>query len=106
MNTTSGQVEVELEVVVAERVVLRRVEHLEQRRGRVARPAAGASLSTSSSSTTGFIVPASVIALTMRPGCEPTYVRRWPRISASSRMPPRATRTNLRPIARAIDSPS
>ena len=35
-----GQVEVELEVVVAERVVLRRVEHLEQRRGRVARPAA------------------------------------------------------------------
>ena len=33
-------------------------------------------------------------------------MRRWPRISASSRMPPRATRTNLRPIARAIDSPS
>ena len=31
-----GQVEVELEVVVAERVVLRRVEHLEQRRRRVA----------------------------------------------------------------------
>ena len=45
-------------------------------------------MSTSSSSTTGFIVPASVIALTMRPGCEPTYVRRCPRISASSRMPP------------------
>ena len=36
MNTTSRQVEVELEVVVAERVVLRRVEHLEQRRRRVA----------------------------------------------------------------------
>ena len=31
-----GQVEVDLEVVVAERVVLRRVEHLEQRRRRVA----------------------------------------------------------------------
>ena len=33
-----GQVEVDLEVVVAERVVLGRVEHLEQRGGRVARP--------------------------------------------------------------------
>ena len=36
MNTHVGQVQVELEVVVAERVVLRRVEHLEQRRRRVA----------------------------------------------------------------------
>ena len=35
-----GQVEVELEVVVAERVVLGRVEDLEQGRGRVAGPAA------------------------------------------------------------------
>ena len=33
-----GQVEVDLEVVVAERVVLRRVEHLEQRRRRIAAP--------------------------------------------------------------------
>ena len=33
-----GQVEVDLEVVVAERVVLRRVEHLEQRARRVAAP--------------------------------------------------------------------
>ena len=32
------QVELDVEVVVAERVVLRRVEHLEQRRGRVAAP--------------------------------------------------------------------
>ena len=39
-----GQVEVELQVVVAERVVLRRVEHLEQRGGRIARPRAGAEL--------------------------------------------------------------
>ena len=31
-----GQVELDLQVVVAERVVLRRVEHLEQGRGRVA----------------------------------------------------------------------
>src|SRR5216684_4259565 len=35
-----GQVEVDLEVVVAERVVLRGVEHLEQRRRRVAPPVA------------------------------------------------------------------
>ena len=33
-----GEVELDVEVVVAERVVLRRVEHLEQRRGRVAAP--------------------------------------------------------------------
>ena len=33
------------------------------------------------------------------------YVRRWPRISASSRMPPSDMRTNSRPIARAMDSP-
>ncbi len=46
------------------------------------------------------------MARTMRPGSAPTYVRRWPRISASSRTPPRATRTNFRPMARATDSPS
>ncbi len=63
-------------------------------------------MSTSSSSTTGFIEPASLMARTMRPGSAPTYVRRWPRISASSRTPPSATRTNLRPSARATDSPS
>ena len=33
------------------------------------------------------------------------YVRRWPRISASSRTPPSDMRTNSRPMARAIDSP-
>ena len=38
------EVEVELEVVVAERVVLRRVEHLQQRGGRVAGPRAGREL--------------------------------------------------------------
>ena len=68
-----GQVEVDLEVVVAEGVVLGRVEHLEQRRGRDRRDQPPAdSLSTSSSSTTGFIEPASVMARTMRPGWEPT----------------------------------
>ena len=34
------------------------------------------------------------------------YVRRWPRISASSWMPPRLIRTNLRFIARAMLLPS
>ena len=33
------------------------------------------------------------------------YVRRWPRISASSRMPPSDMRTNSRFSARATDSP-
>ena len=42
-NTTSRQVELDLQVVVAEGVVLRRVEHLEQRRRRVA-PEVGADL--------------------------------------------------------------
>ena len=37
------------------------------------------------------------------PGSAPMYVRRWPRISASSRTPPSDRRTNLRPVARAID---
>ena len=40
------------------------------------------------------------------PGIAPMYVRRWPRISASSRTPPTDIRTNLRPSARAIDWPS
>ena len=39
------------------------------------------------------------------PGSAPMYVRRWPRISASSRTPPSDWRTNLRPSARAIDCP-
>ena len=39
-----GQVEVELQVVIAERVVLRRVEHLEQRARGIARPATGLQL--------------------------------------------------------------
>ena len=36
------------------------------------------------------------------PGIAPMYVRRWPRISASSRTPPSDRRTNLRPVARAM----
>src|SRR5207244_1545197 len=44
-------------------------------------------------------------AWTIRPGIAPTYVRRWPRISASSCTPPSQRRTNLRSVARAIDWP-
>ena len=40
-----------------------------------------------------------------RPGSAPTYVRRCPRMSASSRTPPRLTRTNVRPSDAAIDLP-
>ena len=40
------------------------------------------------------------------PGIAPMYVRRWPRISASSRTPPTLMRSNLRPSARAIERPS
>ncbi len=38
MNSTLRQVHLDVEVVIAERVVLRRVQHLEQRRRRVAAP--------------------------------------------------------------------
>ncbi len=64
------------------------------------------SLSTSSSMNTGSFVPARRIDWRMRPGIAPMYVRRWPRISASSCMPPSDMRTNSRPSARAIEWPS
>ena len=51
------------------------------------------------------MVPACFIAEMMRPGMAPMYVRRWPRISASSRTPPRLTRTNPRPMAVAMERP-
>ena len=55
---------------------------------------------------TGLFEPAWCIPWMMRPGIEPTYVRRWPRISASSFTPPSERRTNLRPRALAMDLPS
>ena len=58
-------------------------------------------LSISSSMNTGLDEPAVLMFWMTRPGRAPMYVRRWPRISASSWMPPRLIRTNLRPIARA-----
>src|SRR5207249_3310728 len=64
------------------------------------------SLSISSSMKRGLLEPAFFMFWMTRPGSAPTYVRRWPRISASSRMPPSDRRTNLRPMARAIDLPS
>ena len=42
----------------------------------------------------------------IEPGIEPMYVRRWPRISDSSRTPPTERRTNFRPSAFAIEWPS
>src|SRR3989344_2475958 len=39
------------------------------------------------------------------PGRAPTYVLLWPRISASSWMPPKETLMNLQPRALAIDFP-
>ena len=54
----------------------------------------------------GFAAPASRSARMIVPGIAPMYVRRWPRISASSRTPPALMRSNLRPIARAIERPS
>src|SRR4051812_29313586 len=49
---------------------------------------------------TGLFDPAWWMPWMMRPGMEPTYVRRCPRISASSLTPPSERRTNLRPSAR------
>ena len=63
-------------------------------------------LSISSIMKTGFLrVRPGVIDWMMRPGSAPTYVRRCPRISASSRTPPSDMRMNLRLSARAIDLP-
>ncbi len=42
----------------------------------------------------------------IEPGIAPMYVRRWPRISASSRTPPTESRANFRPSVRATDWPS
>ena len=54
----------------------------------------------------GLLEPASRSARMIVPGIAPMYVRRWPRISASSRTPPALMRSNSRPSARAIDLPS
>ena len=59
-------------------------------------------LSISSSRNTGLFVPAFFRVWMILPGSAPMYVRRWPRISASSRTPPSDRRTNLRPVARAM----
>ena len=56
-------------------------------------------MSISSSTIRGLQLPACWMPAMMRPGMEPMYVLRWPRISASSWMPPRDTRTSFRPVA-------
>src|ERR1700674_17062 len=55
---------------------------------------------------TALRAPAVRIDWMILPGNAPMYVRRCPRISASSRMPPSDMRTNFLSNARAIDLPS
>ena len=99
-----GEVERDAQVVVDEAVVLGGV--------RTSRSADDGSplqsdptLSTSSSMNTGSRLPARRTPWMMRPGSAPMYVRRWPRISASSWTPPSETRTNERPRGHAMNSP-
>ena len=61
------------------------------------------SLSISSSMKTGLFTPTFFMPWMIRPGRAPMYVRRCPRISDSSRIPPRLIRVNSRPSARATD---
>ena len=63
-------------------------------------------MSISSISITGFFDSQSRSERMIVPGIAPMYVRRWPRISDSSRTPPTEMRVNLRPSVRAIDFPS
>ena len=99
MKSTRERSSGDLEVVVAERVVLRRVQHLEQRGRRIALDRRRRSCRSRRASTPDSMTPAVFSACTMRPGIEPMYVRRCPRISASSRTPPSEIRTNFRFIA-------
>jgi hypothetical protein len=64
------EVERQIEVMVHEIAVLLRVQHFQQRRGRIA-ALSDESLSISSSSTTGFFVPAVFSAWIRRPGNAP-----------------------------------
>ncbi len=57
--------------MIAERVVLRRIEHFEQSRRGVTTEV-GTDLVDLVEQTTGFIDPASLMARTMRPGSAPT----------------------------------
>ncbi|MPM88209.1 hypothetical protein SDC9_135310 [bioreactor metagenome] len=63
-------------------------------------------LSISSIKINGLFAPHCFIFWMMRPGSAPTYVRLWPRISASSCIPPSDMLMNFRPIVRAIERPS
>ena len=71
MNSTLRQVERQVEVVVAERVVLLGVEHLEQALEGSPRQSAPI-LSISSIMNSGLSVPASRMARRMMPGMAPT----------------------------------
>ncbi len=88
--------------MIVERVVLLGVEHLEQRRRGIAAEV-GRHLVDLVEQEDRVVRarPSSAIWMIL-PGSAPMYVRRWPRISASSRTPPSDRRTNLRPVARAM----
>lgn len=64
------------------------------------------SLSTSSMSTKGLLVPVDLRHCTTLPGMAPTYVRRCPLISATSESPPTEKRKYLRSRALAMDLPT
>jgi hypothetical protein len=66
-----AQVEGHIQVVVGERAILFRVQHLQQRRCWGRRASRWPILSISSSSTTGSDVPARRSSWMMRPGIEP-----------------------------------
>ena len=102
MNMTSREVVVEIEVVI--------VEGRCSARGRAPRaaPPTGRRGSRSTScrprraGRPGCWTPAFFRLWMILPGSAPMYVRRWPRISASSRTPPSDRRTKL-PAGRARD---
>ena len=89
------EVVVEIEVVVVEGVVLLGSSTSSSADDGSPRKSVDI-LSTSSSRNTGLPVPALFSDWMTLPGSAPMYVRRWPRISASSRTPPSDRRTNLR----------
>jgi hypothetical protein len=102
MNITSRQVVVEVQVVIGTSVLLG-VQHFEQRRRRVAAEVGRHLVDLIEQESPGCLGAGLLELWMILPGIAPMYVRRWPRISASSRTPPSDMRTNLRPIARAID---
>jgi hypothetical protein len=100
-----AEVERHLEVVVGEREVLLGVEHLEERGRRIAAEV-GPDLVDLVEHDDRVLRPRPLDPLDDAAGERADVGPAMPRTSASSRMPPKEIRPNLRPIARAIDLPS